>query len=922
MHAPGLDMTSTGLEEFDVSTRVRNDDVRTHGGSFWEEEMSFSKWCALLTSQILRTRSKFSFCLRTTFSLPRGSSSAPTTLFPIPVPDGDFFGRMTPGTKSSDRWRIHHGRLVHIICMALNYWHFGGAMPDAVLLGREPSPVHLKLFARLRSWMKSECRPSSFLVAKAGRRFPQLVARLSELSSTMTKHGLSGDPYSRDFPGIDVEKDDEAAEELRPYRSLDPTRLVLHGKGHWDITNYLPDELCMVYREPDLVRLDRTPLIHEYPRISDSKEVVAELARLWDKNNLLVVHDDSSIELRPFEKVKIFNAMKSQIVDRQIGDRRGRNAIEAKVEGDSVNLPAGSDLLDIQLDPRCQCLWLFASDRKDFYHQIWASQRRARSNTLGPALDLDDLQGALGLQDYLKQSKRGYQRLVDGDLLDGGAKRGKGLPTSLYACFGAVLQGDHAGVDMATSAHVSALQEAGCLSHSTRLVANKPPRHIDVLDGLVIDDYFVIGIEDKEVPAHKSRAAVLHSRAQEVYDKHALLGSPQKDLLGEKEGKIIGAHIDASDRTTKRGLATIGSPPEKRYGLSWIALQVSQLKSTSDALHLSLLGGFVSMMMFRRPFMSILSKSFGVVSEDDFDPNSPKLVPLSREVCDELVLVAVLVPLLVSNIAATFHPKIFCTDASLDRGAVLEAEVPQRTAKILHRSLKSKGAYTRLQNAEGDEVLGDGPTEEVKSSPDRPLAFYYDFIEVYAGAGKVTRYMASKGWVCGPPLDLSWSEEVNLSFCHVLSWLSFMICSGRLRSFMVEPPCTTFSVMRRPALRSRLCPFGYNPKEEKTKVGNELAMRAFQLLYFAALFLVPAILENPNASLIKNLPAWMIIVRLAVSSMCRSDSCQFGSPHQKPFKFLAVHVDLVGTFEEKVPMRKQTCEGRRQVHQELCHLHR
>ena len=642
----------------------------------------------------------------------------------------------------------------------------------------------------------------------------------------------------------------------------------------------------MVYREPDLVRLDRTPLIHEYPRISDSKEVVAELARLWDKNNLLVVHDDSSIELRPFEKVKIFNAMKSQTVDRQIGDRRGRNAIEAKVEGDSVNLPAGSDLLDIQLDPRCQCLW------KDFYHQIWASQRRARSNTLGPALDLDDLQGTLGLQDYLKQSKRGYQRLVDGDLLDGGAKRGKGLPTSLYACFGAVLQGDHAGVDMATSAHVSALQEAGCLSHSTRLVANKPPRHIDVLDGLVIDDYFVIGIEDKEVPAHKSRAAVLHSRAQEVYDKHALLGSPQKDLLGEKEGKIIGAHIDASDRTTKRGLATIGSPPEKRYGLSWIALQVSQLKSTSDALHLSLLGGFVSMMMFRRPFMSILSKSFGVVSDDDFDPNSPKLVPLSREVCDELVLVAVLVPLLVSNIAATFHPKIFCTDASLDRGAVLEAEVPQRTAKILHRSLKSKGAYTRLQNAEGDEVLGDGPTEEVKSSPDRPLAFYYDFIEVYAGAGKVTRYMASKGWVCGPPLDLSWSEEVNLSFCHVLSWLSFMICSGRLRSFMVEPPCTTFSVMRRPALRSRLCPFGYNPKEEKTKVGNELAMRAFQLLYFAALFLVPAILENPNASLIKNLPAWMIIVRLAVSSMCRSDSCQFGSPHQKPFKFLAVHVDL------------------------------
>ena len=65
------------------------------------------------------------------------------------------------------------------------------------------------------------------------------------------------------------------------------------------------------------------------------------LAHIWDENNLLRVHDDASIELHPFEKVKVFNAMKNSLQDRQIGDRRGRNSVEARVQGDSVNLPSG-----------------------------------------------------------------------------------------------------------------------------------------------------------------------------------------------------------------------------------------------------------------------------------------------------------------------------------------------------------------------------------------------------------------------------------------------------------------------------------------------------------------------------------------------------------------------------------------------------
>lgn len=372
--------------------------------------------------------------------------------------------------------------------------------------------------------------------------------------------------------------------------------------------------------------------------------------------------------------------------------------------------------------------------------------------------------------------------------------------------------------------------------------------------------------------------------------------------MAQKEGRIIGAHVDASERTMSRGYATVGSPPEKRYSMSWLALQVSQLRCTSDALHLAMLGGIVSMLMYRRPLMSILAKSFALVDMETFDADHPKLVPLPRTVVDELVLLAVLTPLFVSNIAADFCPKVFCSDASLERGAVLEAPISQRVARVLHRSLKSKGAYTKLHYEEED-FAEDGPMSEAHPSPERPWAFYYDFIEIFAGSAGVSKCMAARGWNVGPPLDISWSEEVDLTFVHVASWIAFMVCAGRLLSFMVEPVCTTFSVMRRPALRSRLVPFGFCPQEAKTRTGNILAMRAFQFLYLAAVYFIPAILENPNSSLIKNLPGWKIIEKMMASDLCRSDSCQFGSPHQKPFKFLGVHVDLQ-------PLRRRCqCKG-------------
>lgn len=108
----------------------------------------------------------------------------------------------------------------------------------------------------------------------------------------------------------------------------------------------------------------------------------------------------------------------------------------------------------------------------------------------------------------------------------------------------------------------------------------------------------------------------------------------------------------------------------------------------------------------------------------------------------------------------------------------------------------------------------------------KPLAFRFSFIEVFAGSAKVTRFVEMQGFSVGPPIDLSVSGEFDLRLQHVASWISWLIAEQLILGFMIEPPCTTYSIMRRPALRDKAFPYGLNPQDEQTLV---VASRCFAL---------------------------------------------------------------------------------------------
>ena len=162
---------------------------------------------------------------------------------------------------------------------------------------------------------------------------------------------------------------------------------------------------------------------------------------------------------------------------------------------------------------------------------------------------------------------------------------------------------------------------------------------------------------------------------------------------------------------------------------------------------------------------------------------------------------------------------------------------------------------------------------------------------MFAGSGKVTKYVAQLGVSVGVPIDLSYSPELDLRLQHVMRWLSFLVSERRIKCFAIEPPCTTFSIMRRPRLRSQQVPLGFDPDNPQTSLGNLLACRSGQVMYIASDANVVGLWETPFSSYMKHLPAWKAVKRKPNASECRCDSCRFDSPHLKSFRFPTVNAD-------------------------------
>ena len=837
----------------------------------FSEKLSFIKWAAALPRLLLAARTSFSRLLRASFCITFREGEPPplTALFPLPVPLLGAFGREDPkgssrGLRRSRRLEMMIDRVLHVAVMALNHIHCDGRAIPAAALRRPPSSVHCKVFARLRLLIEASARlPASFPLA-AGRRGPHLLSRLDELCTYLKRCGISQQVYhSTVVPQEPVPRETSGPPALQPYREATAARLLITGRGHWDITPYLGPELLMPFREPSVLHgIPENALA--YP--DTSREDRAELLRvfaLWDSLGLLDVHP---LPTHPRALCRIFGSFKSPTQDRMIGDRRGPNSIEGRVKGVSHELPQGCLLALYHVKPGF-ALCGSSTDRSDYYHQIQVTASRSASNVVGPPFKLSELSHLCAHTQYLQ---RGVD-LLGSDrnrVLGRHGSRAfdhKGPDPTVCGAFRSLFQGDHGGVEFATQAHEQLLRGRGLLDGAHRLVAGKPPPLGLRAEALVIDDYFCVSqtaaaplqtLDPKGLSQvlRATQASVCIGRAKAAYASAGLAGSDHKDNWGSLSFTVAGAEVRSDLDFVEKGAVFVGAPAEKRLALGYISLKAAALPAVSEELVSSALGGWVSYIQFRRPFSCILDSLFSLASKEAA-PDGSLLRALPRRAACELSLLAACAPILASNIAVPYDEHIYCTDASLSRGAACRARVGEPLSEALWQGAQS--------SVKGEASTGrswkDPPADAQPEAPlarDRPLGMDYDFVELLSPTDSVSRAVASLGLRPGPLVSLASSAEFDLGRPWVLEWLLYLISRGRLRSLFVRFPGGTFSRAYRPPVRSPQTPEGPLPACARTRRENMLASRVLLLVDFCRRHGVPALMCSPRGSFVFSLPGF------------------------------------------------------------------
>ena len=882
---------------------------------------SFSSWCFSIIRWTMATRTDFGRYLASLLCIRRdGPISSPTALFPLPLPDFEPVAKVDLHMPKRERLRRMLNRPLLVVISALNYAYCSRGTFPIELMKRQPNELQQQAIDRLRLLIKASDPGRPIEVASSGRKNLVLVARLQELLAAADALGFRSNPYHDESAGIQIPMDNSWDPKLKPYSSLNADRLKITGKGDWDAQQHLEEELLMAFKEPMILENDRAIADRGLPDLE--REDPAEVKKLlmkWDKLGLLELHSCRTVPAGCEGKVKIFNAAKNKEVDRQIGDRRWRNAFEGRIPGPSKSLPTGASICRLLLPPGHGAR-ISITDRSDFYHQISCTFERSKTNLIWPPLPLGDFKGSTAYDRFVlraKQPHRKIDRTVFGDGLNNSWFQDSDTSDGnmVLGSFRSVLQGDQLGVEFGISAHMGLLRDGGALLDDHHLLAGKIPRPNGLYQGLVIDDFFSIAAVPatslRKRPGHNSNGALkAFIKAKEVYAAAGLQGSDAKDVVDAAEATVVGAQIDSRPHLVSEGQVICAAPKEKRLALTWLLMQSAKLGYTTEALHASLVGSLVSAFCFRRVAMAILDEVFKTLLKGPQDPDNPSLHCLPRRHAGELVLAAALLPVASSNLLAQVSQTVYASDASNEKGAFVKAEVDKDCAEALWLSGDFKGKRSYLMSwpkifmraafdaeeedwAKWSDELPNPWAEHhdaPEGSPERPLAQYYDFLEVCGGSGVLSDELSRRGFVVGPIIDITYSPQFDLVKHDVMMWLIFMVRNGRVRALAIEPPCTSFSPAAYPAVRSYSQPRGFQQKLPKVWIGNRLAFRCLALLWIALQCEVMALLEQPRRSKMAWLQEWLFLLSLPRVREISTASCAFGSPHQKEFRFLTCNM--------------------------------
>ena len=624
-------------------------------------------WALRLLRQLRLTRCPLSRYVESTTHAPPPSICAREG-DPLPCPPVAW--RLPPLPRARRRrpaWALHAASQVWTNCIVATLSHLAmgraSVAPPHARAGAPMSPAQDAL------WRSVQSRVLTFLrTAKAvegGAKLATAEAEVAEVERLLAEELAARGGYGDGVNGASLGPRDAG---LAPLVAQD---VALPKRGaFFDLAAFLPEEgERAAFEDPDtlLVGGDSSgePPSQEVPRGAGlpRSELIALCARLDEAGILALVPAHEAEDISPIFAVrKKFDSARGTWSLRLLFDRRRRNARERHLAGASRELPHAACFLDIVLAGD-EHIEIDASDLECFYYTARVSTKRAARNVFGRPLRASSFAGFACFDPAF------------GDQL-------------VVPALATLAMGDRNAVDFAQRAHRELLRRAGALDPGCEVRYGAPLPRSRTLHGLMIDDRLSVSIvsPDAEGKAAAARARREWDAAMKAYANSCGVPVADKTQRRARAGRVWGAWLDG-----QRG--TLEGPPERRAALALLSLRLAVCGWASPALVKRLLGSWVFHLMFRRAAFAIPDEAFRFAQCSSDPTRVTRLPPAVRS---ELTALALVAPLLVTNLRAPVASRLWCADASPTAGALVRAELPPAAARELWRHRDSRGDHVRL----------------------------------------------------------------------------------------------------------------------------------------------------------------------------------------------------------------------------------
>ena len=855
----------------------------------------FQRCFACLPRWTLRTRTKFAWVLSRSFAIQFRFVETSSALHPLLLPSLDCLFSSGPGLSNRCSMAVCKARLPNVWVLVVDFLLLG-RWPIVDELRRCPNESLFKVFFRLRSFL-SACGEAQVVFSFCpGRSIPELASALYLLEAFARHSPDLKTGYIEQWIALSVKDSHllyaEEFPELVPYKFLDVGCLKIIGVGQWHMADYLAGPLWLPCQGSSLSLRDQPVSPERMPNfIVEMSLECLKLAKVWDSRWLLFLYPHP---LAPGHFSRVFNAFKDRDRDRQDGDRRLRNMHEYHIDGPSKSLPLGSQLTCLRIPWFTHVLRGSITERLASYHQAKVTIECSQSNMLPFAFPSFDFQGTraldLSLADWTCPATS--QQIIVGDRLGFSGQRPpkkKGiLPGPLYPCFASLLQGDHFGVEFALRS-LSLLGNHGLLSPENRLLGGQPVPVGMCWGASAAPDYLASLVEAIVSLSDRGFAGRALAVARGIFVKEGLSGFGGVDVCAQATVKVAGAEVRSSSKNARLGFVPISVSLARRLSLSVLSVRAVGFLGVITDLIARPVGNWVLLLQFRKCLPSLVD-FLSRFSADCLTCLGDVALSLSRVNVQGLSLSVIRLSLIVSKLVVDYLGQVFVIDVLDEISPTVQAGLclhANKRGSFIHPDNGCRALLCQVGEADDDLYR---PVPVLLSEPITEQPFlYFGFVEICGGARKVSEALARKGRSVAPILDLSHSRHHDLTSERLVEWAIYLIEEDRFRSFLIAPPCTSFSPAAHHAVGSYKEPLGFDRLNPRMLLGNFLALRTLLLLR----------VERSRLNKICWLILWKSLLSQEFDEVFTAP-CVFGSIQREEFRRLC-HILDVCFLERRCP---------------------